>query len=225
LCPGLLLANALSLTLVMVERMHSARTVMLGNLEYDVATSVAILDRLPATERAAWLPRLERGNYRYILGAGEPGAAPTDKRSQDAIRTLKETLAAHYPLSFTAVPAHSHIQAHLTLHDGAPLTIDLIPACRRSPAGCPLFSSCNCCSLACSWIAVRQVIRPFSQFTHAVDTLDPAANARHDEKGRLKYNEQRMPSMPCRLASSLISGNARRSWPPFLTISRRQLPA
>lgn len=37
---GLLLANALSLTLVMVERMHSARTVMLGNLENDVATSV-----------------------------------------------------------------------------------------------------------------------------------------------------------------------------------------
>jgi hypothetical protein len=54
---GLLLANALSLTLVMIERMHSARTVMLGNLENDVATSVAILDRLPASERAAWLPR------------------------------------------------------------------------------------------------------------------------------------------------------------------------
>jgi hypothetical protein len=52
----------------MIERMHSARTVMLGNLENDVATSVAILDRLPASERAAWLPRLERGNYRYILG-------------------------------------------------------------------------------------------------------------------------------------------------------------
>ena len=74
---GLLLANGLSLTLVMIERMHSARTVMLGNLENDVATSVAILDRLPASERAAWLPRLERGNYRYILGPGEPGNAPT----------------------------------------------------------------------------------------------------------------------------------------------------
>ena len=139
---GLLLANALSLTLVMVERMHSARTVMLGNLENDVATSVAILDRLPASERAAWLPRLERGNYRYILGTGEPGAEPTDKRSQDAIRTLKATLAAHYPLSFTAVPgAISHIQAHLTLRDGAPLTIDLIP---RMPAGYRSSSSCSC---------------------------------------------------------------------------------
>lgn len=58
---GLLLANALSLTLVMLERMRSARTVMLGNLEYDVSTSVAILDRLPARERPAWLERLARG--------------------------------------------------------------------------------------------------------------------------------------------------------------------
>lgn len=125
---GLLLANALSLTLVMVERMHSARTVMLGNLENDVATSVAILDRLPGKERPEWLERLSRGNYRYILGPGEAGAAPTDKRSRDAIRTLKETLSAQYPLQFTAVPwPISHIQAHLTLRDGAPLTIDLIP--------------------------------------------------------------------------------------------------
>ena len=154
---GLLLANALSLTLVMVERMHSARTVMLGNLEYDVATSVAILDRLPASERAAWLPRLERGNYRYILGAGESGAAPTDKRSQDAIRTLKETLSAHYPLSFTAVPGSvSHIQAHLTLHDGSPLTIDLIPRMPPVASWLPVVLILQLLLLAaCSWIAVR----------------------------------------------------------------------
>lgn len=182
---GLLLANALSLTLVMIERMHSARTVMLGNLEYDVATSVAILDRLPASERAAWLPRLERGNYRYILGAGESGAAPTDKRSQDAIRTLQETLAADYPLSFTAVPGSvSHIQAHLTLHDGSPLTIDLIPRMPPVASWLPVVLILQLLLLAaCSWIAVRQVIRPFSQFTHAVDNLDPSANAPMKERG------------------------------------------
>lgn len=112
---GLLLANALSLTLVMVERMRSARTVMLGNLEYDVATSVAILDRLPANERPAWLARLDRGNYRYILGPGEPGAAPKDKRSQDAVRTLKETLSADYPLYFTAVPGRCRTFRRISL--------------------------------------------------------------------------------------------------------------
>ncbi len=185
---GLLLANALSLTLVMVERMHSARTVMLGNLENDVATSVAILDRLPPSERAAWLPRLERGNYRYILGTGEPGAAPTDKRSQDAIRTLKATLAAHYPLSFTAVPgAISHIQAHLTLRDGAPLTIDLIPRMPPVASWLPVVLILQLLVLAvCAWIAVRQVVRPFSHFTRAVDALDPAASTPMTEKGPLE---------------------------------------
>jgi hypothetical protein len=34
---------------------------MLGNLASDVATSVAILDRLPPAERPQWLPKLARG--------------------------------------------------------------------------------------------------------------------------------------------------------------------
>ena len=182
---GLLLANALSLTLVMVERMRSARTVMLGNLENDVATSVAILDRLPAKERPKWLERLSRGNYRYILGPGEPGAAPTDKRSRDAVRTLKETLSSQYPLRFTAVPGPiSHIQAHLMLRDGAPLTIDLIPRMPPVASWLPVVLVLQLLLVAlCSWIAVRQVIRPFSQFTRAVDSLDPAASSPMTEAG------------------------------------------
>lgn len=182
---GLLLANALSLTLVMVERTRSARTVMLGNLEYDVGTSVAILDRLPANERPAWLERLDRGNYRYILGPGEPGKAPQDKRSRDAIRTLKETLADKYPLFFTAVPGPvSHIQAHITLSDGAPLTIDLIPRMPPVASWLPAVFILQLLLLAgCSWVAVRQVVRPFSQFTRAVDSLDPAAHAPMTEQG------------------------------------------
>ncbi len=40
---ALLLANTLTLSLLFYERMSSARSVMLGNLASDVATSVAIL--------------------------------------------------------------------------------------------------------------------------------------------------------------------------------------
>lgn len=76
----LLLANALTLSLLLYERMSSARSVMLGNLEYDVATSVAILDRLPAAERPQWLARLARGNYRYRLSAGVSGHYPDSWR-------------------------------------------------------------------------------------------------------------------------------------------------
>lgn len=169
---GLLLANALSLTLVMVERMRSARTVMLGNLENDVATSVAILDRLPAKERPEWLERLSRGNYRYILGPGEAGAAPTDKRSRDAIRTLKETLSAQYPLHFTAVPGPiSHIQAHLTLRDGAPLTIDLIPRMPPVASWLPVVLVLQLLLVAlCSWVAVRQAAHAFNEMQSRIQT-------------------------------------------------------
>ena len=63
---GLVLAYGLSFGLQAYERYISSRSMMLSNLEQDVATSVAILDRLPAAERAAWLPRLERRTYRYL---------------------------------------------------------------------------------------------------------------------------------------------------------------
>jgi methyl-accepting chemotaxis protein len=174
---GLLLANGLSLTLVMIERMSSARNVMLGNLEQDVATSVAILDRLPAGEREAWLPQLARGNYRYLLGPGEPGHPPRDARSRDAIRTITDTLAGNYPLRFTAVPGPvSHIQAHVTLHDGAPLTIDLIPRMPPVARWLPVVFILQVLLVAlCSWLAVRQVVRPFTRFTRAVDALEPAS--------------------------------------------------
>ncbi len=65
---ALLLANTLTLSLLFYERMSSARSVMLGNLASDVATSVAILDRLPAAER----PRVaaEAGARQLSLSAG-----------------------------------------------------------------------------------------------------------------------------------------------------------
>ncbi len=101
---ALLLANTLTLSLLFYERMSSARSVMLGNLASDVATSVAILDRLPAAERPQWLPKLARGNYRYLLDAGERGDYPDSWRARDAARSLQEALSAQYPVSIVAIP-------------------------------------------------------------------------------------------------------------------------
>ncbi|MGI1224630.1 ATP-binding protein [Raoultella ornithinolytica] len=175
----LLLANALTLSLLLYERMSSARSVMLGNLEYDVATSVAILDRLPAAERPQWLARLARGNYRYRLSAGVSGHYPDSWRSRDAVRSLQEALSGSYPVSIIAVPGpREHIQAHITLHDGAPLSIDLWP---RLPAIARWLTAVLIVQflllLACAWYAVRQVVRPMTRFTRAIDALQPANSA------------------------------------------------
>lgn len=175
----LLLANALTLSLLLYERMSSARSVMLGNLEYDVATSVAILDRLPAAERPQWLARLARGNYRYRLSAGVSGHYPDSWHSRDAVRSLQEALSGSYPVSIIAVPGpREHIQAHITLHDGAPLSIDLWP---RLPAIARWLPAVLIVQflllLACAWYAVRQVVRPMTRFTRAIDALQLANSA------------------------------------------------
>lgn len=175
---ALLLANALTLSLLFYERMSSARSVMLGNLQYDVATSVAILDRLPAAERPQWLARLARGNYRYQLSAGVSGDYPTSWRSRDAVRSLQESLSGSYPLSIIAVPGpREHIQAHITLHDGAPLSLDLWPRLPAIARWLPaLLVAQFLLLLACAWYAVRQVVSPMTRFTDAIDALQPAAH-------------------------------------------------
>lgn len=174
---GLLLANGLTLSLLLYERMSSARTVMLDNLGYDVATSVAILDRLPANERAAWLARLARGNYHYQTDAGEPGPAPDSWRSRPIVASLQEALGTQYALTMSTIPGpREHIQAHLRLSDGSPLTIDLRPQLPALARWLPVVLVIQpLLLLLCAWLAVRQVVRPLARFTDAVETLEPAA--------------------------------------------------
>ncbi|TPV69110.1 two-component sensor histidine kinase, partial [Klebsiella pneumoniae] len=132
--------------------------------------SVAILDRLPAAERPQWLPKLARGNYRYLLDAGERGDYPASWRARDAARSLQEALSAQYPVSIVAIPGpRQHIQAHITLHDGAPLTLDLWPKLPAIARWLPVVLIAQfVLLLACAWYAVRQVLLPISRFTHAV---------------------------------------------------------
>ncbi len=83
LLTGLVIAQGLSLSLLFLERYTAAKGVMYNTLENEVATSIAILDRLPADERADWLARLDRGAYRFVLGPGLPGVPDTSERGAE----------------------------------------------------------------------------------------------------------------------------------------------
>ena len=80
---GLAIAYGLSFSVLYIERYMSAKAIMLGTLESDVATSIAVLDRLPANERAGFVDWLSRGNYNFELGPGLPGVPDTSVRSAE----------------------------------------------------------------------------------------------------------------------------------------------
>ncbi|CAG9168908.1 HAMP domain-containing sensor histidine kinase [Cupriavidus respiraculi] len=176
---GLAAAQGLSFSLVVMERRQAENTVMLGNLERDVASSVAILDRLPAEERAGWLDLLARRNYRYLLDAGTPGAPPDSARSQRAAATITDALQGRYPVTVSAVPGpREHVQVHLRLHDGMPLTIDVLPRAMALSDWLPVLLVIQLVLLtAFGWLAVRLVTRPLKRLAQAAETLGPDLKA------------------------------------------------
>jgi signal transduction histidine kinase len=175
---SLVCAHGLSFSAQFYERYISARTAMLGNLENDVSTSVAILDRLPANERASWLSRLDRQNYRYLLNAGETGEPMSSDDVPMAATSIADALGEHYALTFRDIPGmQKHFQAHLNLADGSPITIDVRPAMIPVAYWLPVVLVLQLALLlGCTWIAVRLAIRPLTRLARAVETLDPNAH-------------------------------------------------
>ena len=183
---SLVCAHGLSFSAQFYERYISARTVMLGNLENDVSTSVAILDRLPANERASWLPRLDRQNYRYLLNTGETGEPMSSTDVPMAATSISDALGKQYALTLRDIPGlQKHFQAHLTLADGSPVTIDVRPAALPVAYWLPVVLVLQLALLlGCTWFAVRLAVRPLTRMVRAVDSLDPNAHPTLlDEKG------------------------------------------
>jgi signal transduction histidine kinase len=205
---GLLLAQALSFGAQYYERYQSAKNTMLGNLETDVSTSIAILDRLPAEERPAWLERLARKNYGYLLSEGEPGAPIEVGDVPVAVTSITEAIGERYPLTFTDIPGpKKHFQGHLRLSDGSPVTIDVRPAMVPLSPWLPVVLLGQLAlMIACTWLAVRIAIRPLTRLANAVETLDPNAHPISlDERGpnEVVYAARAFNTMQARIAAYL----------------------
>ncbi|MCU0122259.1 ATP-binding protein [Pseudomonas sp. B2M1-30] len=205
---GLILAQALSFGAQYYERYESAKNTMLGNLETDVSTSIAILDRLPAAERPDWLKRLARNNYGYLLSEGEPGTPIGSGDVPIAVTSITDAIGEVYPLTFTDIPGpKKHFQGHLRLSDGSPVTIDVRPSMvPLSPWLPAVLLGQLALMIACTWLAVRIAIRPLTRLANAVETLDPNAHAVHlDEQGpnEVVYAARAFNSMQARIAAYL----------------------
>jgi signal transduction histidine kinase len=173
---GLVVAQFLAFWATMSERNDVQYSFMISNLEREVSTAVALLDRLPAAERPAWLPRLVRRNYSFLLGPGVGGVPPDEKLSEEVGAAIERSIGERFAVSVNAVPdTREHLQAHLRLSDGAPLTIDIRPVARMPLSyWLPVVLGVQLVVIAISaWFAVRLATRPLNQLAKAADTLGP----------------------------------------------------
>jgi signal transduction histidine kinase len=173
---GLALAYGLSFSVLYLERYMSAKAVMLGTLENDVATSIAVLDRLPASERANFTDWLSRGNYRFVLSDGLSGIPDTSSHGAELAAKIEDAVGHRFPIRMEAIPGDvTRLQAHLALSDGTPLTIDITPRGVMPIADwLPyVFILQMILLILCAWFAVRQSVRPLGELAAAADALDP----------------------------------------------------
>lgn len=180
LCVGLALSQLLSFTLTMTERDDATANMMTDYISREVAISVALLDHLPAAERAQWLPQLARRSYGFILGPGTPGTPPDGIRSKRVESAIAAGLAAHYALTANAVPGEGErLQIHLKLTDGSPLTLDFRPAAALPMSNwLPAVMIAQLVLLAvCCWLAVRVATRPLNELARVAEALGPDLKA------------------------------------------------
>lgn len=169
-------SQTLAFWLTRMERDKATTDIMMGYIEREVVSSVALLDNLPPEKRAEWLPRLARRSYDFILGPGITGAPPDKQLSAMIARYIADGIGKSYPLTANAVPgSRERLQVHLQLSDGSPLTIDIRPM-HGAPLSdwLPVLLGVQLLVLAlCFWFAVRIAARPLHQLAEAADALGP----------------------------------------------------
>lgn len=205
---GLVLAYGLSFSSQFYERYQTGRNVMLNNLSTDVSTAVALLDRLPAEERAAWLPLVERRNYRYLLDQPIQGEPMDMQQPPMAALTIAQSIAKRYQPVFQTMPGvRPHFQVHMTLSDGDSLTLDVTPGAIPIAQWLPIVLILQLLVLlGCTWLAVHMAIRPLTRLAQAVDQLDPdLPGPALDEKGpsEVVYAARAFNTLQSRIAAFL----------------------
>jgi len=173
---GLIAAHTLSFGMILYDRMQSSKAMMIYYLGKDVASSIAILERVPAAERASWLDKLERSRYRYVLGPVAAGVPVHSSLATEAVDAITGALGKAYAITATTTESAQapQLDLHLTLADGTPVTVVLTPSTMTIALWIPVVLCAQLAILALfTWLAVRVAARPLAQLAHAADMLGP----------------------------------------------------
>jgi signal transduction histidine kinase len=172
---GLAIAQLLTFTAIRYERGIAMRELMMIGIERDIASSVAILDRLPAAERESWLARLERRNYRFVLGGTAQGTPPDTPMSQQFAAAIVDAMRPFEIVKVGQVNSPSQsLQIQVRLSDGSSVIVHARRVDMPVSSWVMWLLWIQLLVLAvCAWYAVRLVTRPLAQLADAADELGP----------------------------------------------------
>jgi signal transduction histidine kinase len=175
---GLAIAQVLTFAAIRYERGVALRELMMSGIERDIASSIAILDRLRPEERADWLGRLERRNYSFSIGGDASGAAPSSQIQRRFAAAIVDAMRPFEILKVAEVEGE-RLEIQVRLSDGS----SVIVHARRVEM--PVSSWVLWVLVAqlvvlalCAWAAVRLVTRPLAQLAAAADDLGPDLKSR-----------------------------------------------
>ena len=171
---GLVAAHVLAFVLIALDRIAIEDELGSKAAAVDIAEAVAILDVVKPEERPAWLDRLARRNWRYILAEeGELEAAPPKWR-QENIARLRAALGAAHDANFVYLDPSARLRRGILMHlkDGSPLTLEIfLPRAAISP-WLPAALAVQLCIIAFFvWLAVKLATQPLARLERAANSL------------------------------------------------------
>ncbi|AKJ31852.1 ATP-binding protein [Caldimonas brevitalea] len=177
LVAALVAAYGLGLWSAMSERVQVLGSMMLPHLGRDVASSLAMLERLPPSERNTWLEPLARPSYHFSLQPVPPGPEAGTAFGRRLVEALSQSLGAGR-VGATRVDGEGRHQVGLRLADGTPITLYVQPPGMRVSAATVWRLLLQIALLAgVVALAVRLATRPVRQLSDAAQRLgqDPDA--------------------------------------------------
>ena len=174
LLAGLLAAHVLSFGLVALNVFGPSDEQSDDYFMRSVATEVAILDYLKPEERPAWLDRISRRNWRYILSDEGEQEAETPKRRQANIARLRAALGPDHDANFVHFDPPQRLRRGIRMHlkDGSPVTIAIFPSKEIISPWLPAALAVQLCIIAFFvWVAVKLATQPLARLERAANGL------------------------------------------------------
>jgi signal transduction histidine kinase len=171
---GLLAAHVLSFGLVALNVFGPSNELSDDYFTRWVATAVAILDRVKPEERPAWLDRLARPAYRYVIKDGGEVYQPLRSRGEVFIAGLRAELGADHDANdvYLDPPKRSKRGMLIHLKDGSPLTIEYLAQRTVISPWLPAALAVQLCLLAFfTWVAVKLATQPLTRLERAANSL------------------------------------------------------